>query len=203
MALLNKLAECASASGVVFKDGFVVNALRELSVGLCRRNCVLYKRSLYALARLSGTASVQVLTFRHPKLFKDVFFPFVLIVFQPLLGAVLLHSLCCNAHTDMLEKMKLTHPGARPLAYTDNTFWQDTSSAVTAAFPALCNLGLTIGLEVRLNKCGVYSIHIPICLTTAAHQNSAKHMLDNSELPLPLALPGSLAPFGKIETLST
>ena len=55
MALLNKLAECASASGVVFKD-FVVNALRELSVGLCRGNCVLYKRSLYALARVSGTA---------------------------------------------------------------------------------------------------------------------------------------------------
>ena len=96
------LAECASAGGVVFKDGFVVNALRELSVGLCRSNCVLYKRSLCALARVSGTAfradaaaplSVQM---RHPKLFKDFFFPFVLIVFQPLLGAVLLHSLCCN-----------------------------------------------------------------------------------------------------------
>ena len=56
MALLNKLAECASASGVAFKDGFVANALRELSVGLCRGNCVLYKRSLYALARVSGTA---------------------------------------------------------------------------------------------------------------------------------------------------
>ena len=50
------LAECASASGVVFKDGFVVNALRELSVGLCRGNCVLYKRSLFALARVSGSA---------------------------------------------------------------------------------------------------------------------------------------------------
>ena len=35
---------------------FVVNALRELSVGLCRGNCVLYKRSLFALARVSGTA---------------------------------------------------------------------------------------------------------------------------------------------------
>ena len=56
MALLNKLAQCASACGVVFKDGFFVNALRELSVGLCRGNCVLYKRSLYALARVSGTA---------------------------------------------------------------------------------------------------------------------------------------------------
>lgn len=58
---------------------------------------------------------------------------------------------------DMLEKMKLTHPGAPPLAYTDDTFLQGTSSAVTAAFPALCNLGAAIGLEVRLNKCGVYS----------------------------------------------
>ena len=56
MALLNTLAECASASGVVFKDGFVVNALRELSIGLCMGNCVLYKRSLYALAHVSGTA---------------------------------------------------------------------------------------------------------------------------------------------------
>ena len=53
---LNKLAACASASGVVFKDGYVVNALRELSVGLSRGNCVLYKRSLFALARVSGTA---------------------------------------------------------------------------------------------------------------------------------------------------
>ena len=57
MALLNKLAECDSAGGVVFKDGFVVNALRELSIGLCRGNCVLYKRSLYALALASGNAS--------------------------------------------------------------------------------------------------------------------------------------------------
>ena len=32
MALLNKLAECPSASGVDFKDGFVVNALSEFSV---------------------------------------------------------------------------------------------------------------------------------------------------------------------------
>ena len=49
----NKLAECASVSGVVFKVGIVVNALRELSVGLCRGK-LLYKHSLYALARVSG-----------------------------------------------------------------------------------------------------------------------------------------------------
>ena len=54
MAMLNKLAECALAGGVVFKDGPVVNALRELSVRLCRGNCVLYKRSRYALACVSG-----------------------------------------------------------------------------------------------------------------------------------------------------
>ena len=56
MAMLAKLAECASADAVVFKDGFVANSLRKLSVGLCRCNHVLYKRSLYALARVSGKA---------------------------------------------------------------------------------------------------------------------------------------------------
>ena len=56
MALPNKLAECALASGVVFKDGLLINAWHELSVGLCRGNCVLYKRSLCALARVSGNA---------------------------------------------------------------------------------------------------------------------------------------------------
>ena len=33
---------------------------------------------------------------------KDVF-TFVLIVFQPLLGAVLLHSLCCNTHNTHMD----------------------------------------------------------------------------------------------------
>ena len=56
MELINKPAECASAGGILFEDGFVVNALRELSVGLCRGNCVLYKRSLDTLARVSGNA---------------------------------------------------------------------------------------------------------------------------------------------------
>ena len=54
MALLNKLAECASAGGVVFKDGFIGDALRELSVGWCRDNFVMYKLGFYALARVSG-----------------------------------------------------------------------------------------------------------------------------------------------------
>ena len=56
MALLNKLAEYAAAGGVDFKDGFVVNALRVLSAGLCRGNCVLYKQSPHSLARVSGNA---------------------------------------------------------------------------------------------------------------------------------------------------
>ena len=45
--------------------------------------------------------SVQVLTFRYPKLIMNVCLPCRLIVFQPLLVAVLLHSLCCNilSHT--------------------------------------------------------------------------------------------------------
>ena len=56
MAVLYRLAECALGSGVVSKDGFDLNAVRELSVGLYRSNCALYKRSLYALARVSGNA---------------------------------------------------------------------------------------------------------------------------------------------------
>ena len=51
--------------------------------------------------------SVQVLIFRHPKLFKDAFFPFVLIVIQPLLGAVLLHSLCCNTFQHALRELSV------------------------------------------------------------------------------------------------
>ena len=59
-----------------------------------------------AAARAEGSAAA-VLTFRHPKLFKDVYFPFLLIVFQPLLGAVLLHSLCCNTHYHLVVDMSL------------------------------------------------------------------------------------------------
>ena len=55
MALLNKLAECAGGWRC-FQGRLVVNALHELSVMLCRGNCVLYMQSLHALARLSGNA---------------------------------------------------------------------------------------------------------------------------------------------------
>ena len=43
MALLNKLAERASAGGVVTKDTFVVNASCKPFVGICSGDCVLYK----------------------------------------------------------------------------------------------------------------------------------------------------------------
>ena len=36
--------------------GRIGKPLRKLSVGLCTGNCVLYKRSLYALAHVSGNA---------------------------------------------------------------------------------------------------------------------------------------------------
>ena len=56
MALFKKIAEYASSGDVVFKDSFVANVLRSLSVGLCRGNCVLYKQNLYASARVCGNA---------------------------------------------------------------------------------------------------------------------------------------------------
>ena len=55
MELLNTLAETAVDGGVV-KESSLTTALRELSVGLCRGNAVLYKRSLTVLARVSGNA---------------------------------------------------------------------------------------------------------------------------------------------------
>ena len=47
---------CASTGFILFKDGYIVNALHVLSVGLCRGNCALYKQSLYALACIRGNA---------------------------------------------------------------------------------------------------------------------------------------------------
>jgi hypothetical protein len=55
MALINTLASSAAASATVYKDGFVTSALRELSIGLCRGNGVMYRRSMTMLARASGT----------------------------------------------------------------------------------------------------------------------------------------------------
>jgi hypothetical protein len=56
MQMLSTLASAATNAGVRLRGDFTANALRELSVGLCRGNSVLYKRSLYALARASGVA---------------------------------------------------------------------------------------------------------------------------------------------------
>ena len=93
MGLLNKLVKCALAGGVVSKDGFVVSALREISVCLCRGNCVLYTRIFNALACVSGNAP-RGADIPTSKSIKDVFFSFKLMVFQSLLGAVLLlHSM--------------------------------------------------------------------------------------------------------------
>ena len=59
--------------------------------------CVFEKQKYWVQAAHTHTPGIWCV-WRHPTLFKDVSFPFVLIVFQPLLGAVLLHSLCCNTH---------------------------------------------------------------------------------------------------------
>jgi hypothetical protein len=56
MQLLNTLADTAAASGVVVKGDFVRNTLRELSVGLCKGNGILYRAGLKILARASGRA---------------------------------------------------------------------------------------------------------------------------------------------------
>ena len=53
MQLLNTLGESA-AEGGADKSIFVANALRHLSIALCRGNAVVYKRSLTVMARLSG-----------------------------------------------------------------------------------------------------------------------------------------------------
>ena len=54
MSLLNKPAECTSVDAVSFKEGFVVNAQRELCEGSCNGDWRLYKQSLFALAHASS-----------------------------------------------------------------------------------------------------------------------------------------------------
>ena len=55
MDLINTLASAAAESGV-YKEGFVINALRELSVSLCRGNGIMFRRGLMNMARVSGAA---------------------------------------------------------------------------------------------------------------------------------------------------
>jgi hypothetical protein len=54
MQLLNDLASAATAGGVRFKGDFVMHALREISVSLCRGNAVMFRRGLFVLANASG-----------------------------------------------------------------------------------------------------------------------------------------------------
>jgi hypothetical protein len=56
MQFLNTLAITASAGGVVRKGDFVANALRELSITLCRGNGAMYRRGLAVLTHASGHA---------------------------------------------------------------------------------------------------------------------------------------------------
>ena len=56
MQLLNTLVDVAAAGGSVDRDAFMRTALRELSIGLCRGNGVLYKRGVTVLARVTGTS---------------------------------------------------------------------------------------------------------------------------------------------------
>ena len=99
MALVNTLAERAWGGGFVFKDGFVVDALRGLSVG-CVGALVCCTSRVFMLSLMwVAMLSVRVLTFQRPKFIEDSFLPFRLIGIQPLLRAALLHSLCRNTHT--------------------------------------------------------------------------------------------------------
>ena len=64
-------------------------------------NCETY-RCIYLLDYYTCNVVTHTHTHSHtlnPRLFKDVFIAYVLIIFQPLLGAVLVHSVCCNTHT--------------------------------------------------------------------------------------------------------
>jgi hypothetical protein len=55
MKLLHDLGEEAAGPGGVSRSSFVAGALRELSVGLCRGNFIVYRASLGVLARSCGS----------------------------------------------------------------------------------------------------------------------------------------------------
>ena len=56
LALLKRLSSVACETRSVHQDDFIDNALRELSIGLCRGNAVMYRRGQTALARVTGEA---------------------------------------------------------------------------------------------------------------------------------------------------
>jgi hypothetical protein len=55
MALLHRLWDEATGPGRVSRACFVEGALREISIGLCRGNFLLYRGSIGVLARASGS----------------------------------------------------------------------------------------------------------------------------------------------------
>ena len=56
MELLSQLGTIAAAGGAVDRDVFVANALRHLSIALCRGTGAVYRRSLTMCARVAGDA---------------------------------------------------------------------------------------------------------------------------------------------------
>ena len=56
MELLSQLGTIAAAGGSVDRDVFVANALRRLSIALCRGTGVTYRRSLTMCAKVTGAA---------------------------------------------------------------------------------------------------------------------------------------------------
>jgi hypothetical protein len=64
MELLNTLGTLAAANsnGNVRKPTFVINALRQLSIALCRGNAIMYRRGLSVLARAGGNSYMPGLT---------------------------------------------------------------------------------------------------------------------------------------------
>jgi hypothetical protein len=54
MAMLNTLADVAAANSGVSKSAFVRGALRELAVALCRGTALMYRVSMFQLARTAG-----------------------------------------------------------------------------------------------------------------------------------------------------
>ena len=61
MELINKLTAMAAAGSAV-ESAFMTKTLRELSVGFCKSNGVLYRRSRGYLAHTSGGASKARMT---------------------------------------------------------------------------------------------------------------------------------------------
>ena len=62
MELLNQLATTAASGGTARKDCFVIGALKELSVALCRGNGFVLRRSLGVLARVAGSSFLMGMT---------------------------------------------------------------------------------------------------------------------------------------------